>query len=245
MNAVREVRIYQAGDYQTGQVIELSSEAGQHIAVVLRMQPGSKLTLFSGNNQEFEAVIQFVKKKQVFVTIGGVKEVNRESPLQIHLAQAISKGDRMELVVQKAVELGVTCIIPVISERCQVKLDHDRMMKKMQQWQNITISACEQCGRNVVPEVQFPITLERFLKESSQKLKLVLHPNESKTWRDYNFTNRDIALLIGPEGGLSDEEVKRASEHGFLPLSLGPRILRTETAAITALTVLQAVAGDL
>ncbi|KTD76432.1 16S rRNA (uracil(1498)-N(3))-methyltransferase [Legionella waltersii] len=242
---MREVRIYQAGDYQSGQVIELSSEAGQHVAVVLRMQPGSKLTLFSGNNQEFEAVIQQVKKKQVFVTIGEAKEANRESPLLIHLAQAISKGDRMEMVMQKAVELGVACITPIITERCQVKLDHDRMMKKMQQWQNIIISACEQCGRNRVPEVQFPMSLERFLKESSAKLKLVLHPNERKTWRDYTFSHQDIALLIGPEGGLSEEEVKQASGHGFLPLSLGPRILRTETAAITALTVLQAVAGDL
>lgn len=242
---LREVRIYQAGDYQTGQLIELSPDAGQHVAVVLRMQPGARLVLFPGNNNEYEAVIQSVKKKQVLVAIGSCKEISRESPLQIHLAQAISKGDRMEIVMQKAVELGVACITPIISERCQVKLDHDRMLKKIHQWQQIVIGACEQSGRNIVPEVKQPVYLEPFLKQYRPTLGLVLHPKENKTWRDYDFTGADIALLIGPEGGLSDAEVKLAGEHGYLPLSLGPRVLRTETAALSALTVLQAVAGDL
>lgn len=242
---MREIRIYQPGEYHSGQTIELSPEAGQHVAVVLRMQPGEPLTLFPGNNMEFEANITSVKKRQVIVTIGLSKKINRESPLSIHLAQAISRGERMELVMQKTVELGVASITPLITERCAVKLDKERMVKKLHQWQSIVIAACEQCGRNQVPVVHSPVTLEQFIKESSAGLKLILHPDFKKTWRDYTLEQPDIALIIGPEGGLSDAEVKLAGDCGFMPLSLGPRILRTETAAITALSVLQAMGGDL
>lgn len=242
---MREVRIYQPGLYQCDQILELSPEAGQHVAVVLRMQPGEKLTLFCGDNREFSASIDTVKKKQVLVTIDSVKEKNRESPLAIHLAQAISKGDRMELVMQKSVELGVSSIIPLITERCVVKLDKERMAKKLHQWQAIVIAACEQSGRNKVPLVHQPLTLEQYVKEAQAKLKLILHPGCTTRWRDYSFEQSDIVLMIGPEGGLSDDEIAFACQHDFLPLSLGPRILRTETAAITALCVLQAVGGDL
>lgn len=242
---MRTVRIYQPGSYQCGDLLALSPEASQHVAVVLRMQVGEQLTLFCGDNREFAVTIEAVKKKQVMVVIDAVSEINKESPLTIHLAQAISKGERMELVMQKAVELGVTSITPIISERCVVKLDQERMHKKLHQWQAIVIAACEQSGRNTVPTVQQPLTLERYLHEESAQLKLMLHPGGNKNWRDYTFAQQSFALLIGPEGGLSDAEVQRAGAQGFQPLSLGPRILRTETAAITALSVLQAVAGDL
>lgn len=127
---MRTIRIYQPGEYQPGQVLELSPEAGQHVGVVLRMEQGEQLTLFNGDNQEFTAFIERVKKKQVFVRIASVLEVNRESPLKIHLAQAISKGERMEVVMQKSAELGVACITPVITERCQVKIDKEKIGKK-------------------------------------------------------------------------------------------------------------------
>lgn len=242
---MRTVRIYQPGSYQSNELLALSPEASQHVAVVLRMQIGEQLTLFCGDNREFTATIEAVKKKQVMVTVNAVTAINKESPLAIHLAQAISKGERMELVMQKAVELGVIRITPIISERCVVKLDQERMGKKLHQWQAIVIAACEQSGRNTVPVVHPPLTLARYLQEESAQLKLILHPGGNKNWRDYTFTQSNIALLIGPEGGLSDAEVHSASAQGFQPLSLGPRILRTETAAITALSVLQAVAGDL
>ena len=242
---VREIRIYQPGDYQSGQLVELSPEAGQHVAVVLRMQPGEPLTLFCGDNREFSAVIEYVKKKQVKVFIESVKEKNRESPLSIHLAQAISKGDRMELVMQKSVELGVASITPLITERCAVKLDKERMAKKLHQWQSIVIAACEQSGRNVIPPVHAPAPLEEYLGFVHSTFKFILHPEGQKTWRDYAINQSDISLIIGPEGGLTDEEIKLACKSDYLPLSLGPRVLRTETAAITALSVLQAVGGDL
>lgn len=245
VNRVREIRIYQPGNYESGQLLELSPEAGQHVAVVLRMQPGESLTLFCGDNREFDVTIETVKKRQVSVLVGAVRHRSCESSLNIHLAQAISKGDRMELVMQKSVELGVTSITPLITERCAVKLDKERMEKKLHQWQNIVIAACEQCGRNTVPVVHSPVYFEEYVQSVQAGLKLILHPDMSKTWRDYPVNQSDIALIIGPEGGLSDEEVKLACKYGYLPLSLGPRILRTETAAITALSVLQAVSGDL
>ncbi|KTD11704.1 16S rRNA methyltransferase [Legionella gratiana] len=242
---MRAVRIYQPGNYDTGQLLELSPEASQHVGVVLRMQVGEHLTLFCGDNREFDATIEAVKKKQVIVVLGSIKDTTRESPLAIHLAQAISKGERMEWVMQKAVELGVASITPIITERCVVKLDKERMTKKLHQWQAIVIAACEQSGRNQVPTVHLPIALSRYMEEVQAGLRLILHPGGTKTWRDYAIGTSVIALLIGPEGGLSEQEVHYAGKYGFQPLSLGPRILRTETAAITALSVLQAVGGDL
>ncbi|KTD69531.1 MULTISPECIES: 16S rRNA (uracil(1498)-N(3))-methyltransferase [Legionella] len=242
---MRAVRIYQPGNYHTGQLLELSPEASQHVGVVLRMQVGEKLTLFSGDDREFDATIDAVKKKQVIVVVGSINKVSRESPLTIHLAQAVSKGERMEFVMQKAVELGVASITPIVTERCVVKLDKERMSKKLHQWQAIAIAACEQSGRNHVPTVNPPISLACYISEVPVGLKLILHPGENKNWRDYEIGSSAIALLIGPEGGLSEHEVQLACQHGFQLLSMGPRILRTETAAITALSVLQAVGGDL
>ena len=242
---MREVRIYQPGDYTSGQTIELSPAARQHVGKVLRMQTGHALTLFCGDNREFSATIYDVGKKSVHATINIVESVNRESPQIIHLAQGISKGSRMDMVIQKAVELGVTSITPVITERSVVRLDPQRWEKKQCQWQNIAISACEQCGRNVIPQIHKPTSLSTYLKQSQAMLKLILSPNAERSWRDYSLAKEEIALLIGPEGGLSETEIMHVQSMDFQPLSLGPRILRTETAAITALSVLQAVNGDL
>lgn len=242
---MRVIRIYQPGEYTTGQTFELSPEAAQHVAVVLRMQVGAQLILFSGDNKEYSASIEQVKKKQVVVKVHSMVEHNRESSLSIHLGQAISKGDRMEQVMQKATELGVSSITPLITEHCAVKLDKERMQKKVQQWQSIVIAACEQSGRNKVPQVHTPLNLDKFVQTTQSKLNLILHPYCDSTWKDYPIKQTEITLMIGPEGGFSEAEVAQARQHDFLPLSLGPRILRTETAAISALSVLQAVGGDL
>jgi 16S rRNA (uracil1498-N3)-methyltransferase len=244
---VREVRIYQAGTYQTGQSLELSPEAGQHVRVVLRMQPGDKITLFCGDNREFAAILTDVCRKKISVKILTERVVSRESPRAIHLAQAISKGERMEWVVQKTVELGVTSITPIITARSLMKLDAERMEKKRTQWQAIAIAACEQSGRNQVPLVKSAHSLEEYLQKKVAPLQFVLQPKEAKTWRDYNFAQAktELALLIGPEGGFSQEELQQIFSAGYNPLCLGPRVLRTETAAIVALSVLQAICGDL
>lgn len=242
---VREIRIYQPGEYRAGDIVVLAEEAAQHVGVVLRMQVGEHLTLFNGTNQEYRAVIHTAKKKRVSVVIEQCQNLSRESPLAIHLGQAISKGERMELVMQKAVELGVARITPLITSRSVVKLDAERMAKKLHQWQAIVIAACEQSGRNTVPVVAPPMLISDFMRSAAAQLKLILHPETKNTWRDYALAVSDIALIIGPEGGLTAEELAEACQHHFLPLTLGPRVLRTETAAITVLSVLQAVGGDL
>lgn len=241
---MRTIRIYQPGEYTVGETIELSPSASQHVAVVLRLGVNDPITLFCGDNREFSALIALIQKKKVMVLITAVQDVNRESPRSIHLAQAISKGDRMEWVIQKAVELGVSVITPIVTARCAVKLDADRLLKKQAQWQSIAIAACEQSGRNHVPKIQHVSKLDVFLQQCHTTLKLVLHPDTNASWRDYSLAAGDITLLIGPEGGLDEDEVCRAKAHAFQPLCLGPRILRTETAAIAALSVLQAVSGD-
>lgn len=242
---MRKIRIYQVGPFVLGQTIELSPEASQHVGVVLRMQAGDKIVLFCGDNREFDATLLSVNKKKVSVNIEKEREVNRESSRTIHLAQAMSKGERMEFVVQKAVELGVTSISPLITERSVVKLDQARMEKKRIQWQSIAVAACEQSGRNQVPTVNPVMTLAEYLQKNEGQLKFVLDPKGAKSWRDYQFAQAELSLLIGPEGGFSPEELKQIFAANFNPLCLGPRVLRTETAAITALSVLQAVCGDL
>ena len=241
---MRTIRIYQAGPYENNDTIELAPAAGLHVGVVLRMQPGEQLTLFSGDNREFSATIVSVYKKKVTVRIDTVRSANRESPRAIHLLQGISKGERMEWVVQKAVELGVTTITPLLTAHCAVRLDADRLLKKHAQWQAIAIAACEQSGRNQLPIIHPASPLDAYLQQCQARTKLLLHPHSQQTWRDYRVTEGDIALLIGPEGGLSDDEVALATALQFKPWCLGPRILRTETAAIAAISVLQASSGD-
>lgn len=242
---MREIRIYQAGSFRLDQTLELSPEAGQHVGVVLRMQPGDSITLFCGDNRELDALLVAVHKKRVSVQIVAERSVNRESPRKIHLAQALSKGERMEFVIQKAVELGVASISPIITSRSVVKLNPERMEKKLAQWQAIAIAACEQSGRNQIPLIKNALLLNEYLQQNELFLKFVLDPKESKTWRDYNFVQSELALLIGPEGGFNKEELGQIFSAGFNPLRLGPRVLRTETAAIAALSLLQAVCGDL
>ncbi len=242
---MRTIRIYQSGHYDVGDVVELSATASQHVGVVLRMQPDDLFTLFCGDNREFLAQISHVTKKKVSARVVEVTSVSRESPRQIHLAQALSKGDRMEWVIQKAVELGVASVTPLFTAHCVVKLDAERLVKKQAQWQSIAIAACEQSGRNQVPVVHPACAYATYLNACHAPTKWVLHPYAETSWRDHVFVSGDVALLIGPEGGLSEDEIVQAKAHGFMPLSLGPRVLRTETAAIVALSVLQAVAGDL
>lgn len=241
---MRNTRIYQPGPYTKGQTIELSATAGQHVGVVLRMQPGEHLTLFYGDNREFPATILNVHKKKITVTINDEQYINRESPRAIHLAQAVSKGDRMEFVIQKAVELGVASITPLLTAHCVVRLDQERLAKKHAQWQAIAIAACEQSGRNQLPDIHPACSLDNYLEHCQATTKLVLYPSATKSWRDYVSTQGDVALLIGPEGGLSNQEINQAMGAQFQPLCLGPRVLRTETAAIAALSVLQATIGD-
>ena len=224
----------------------LSEDATNHVGRVLRMNEGAELVLFDGSNHTFSARISQISKKQIEIEILSQQLDNRESNLPIHLGQVISRGDRMEFTIQKSVELGVTTITPLWSERCGVKLEGERQDKKLQQWQKIAISACEQCGRNVIPEIRPIMKLTDWCKEQDDMLKLNLHPKAKYTIKSLpNVPSAGVRLLIGSEGGLSPEEIAMTEQQGFTEVLLGKRILRTETASLATITALQILYGDL
>lgn len=242
---MRIPRIYHAGSLVSGNEIRLYDEAAHHVARVLRMTVGQRLYLFDGSNWLFEAEIRRIDKKYVQVMLQNGKADDRESPLHLHLGQVISRGEKMEFTIQKAIELGVNLITPLFSERCGVKLDIARMEKKIQQWQKIAIAACEQCGRNRIPEIRPVMQLSHWCEENDQGLKLNLHPRASLGIHQLPAPVSRIRLLVGPEGGLSDGEISMTAQHGFTGILLGPRVLRTETSALTAITALQVCFGDM
>ncbi|GAA4874194.1 16S rRNA (uracil(1498)-N(3))-methyltransferase [Ferrimonas pelagia] len=242
---MRIPRIYQPVALTAGQHVALDEDGANHVGRVLRMQPEQQLILFNGEDDQYLATITEAGKRTVTVRIDERQQHSSESPLDLHLGQVISRGDKMEFTIQKAVELGVASITPLWSERCGVKLTGDRLDKKIRQWQKIAIAACEQCGRNVVPQVRPVMKLDDWLREPFDGLKLNLHPRAQYSINTLPQPVTALRLLIGPEGGLSGEEIATAAEQAFTDILLGPRVLRTETAALTAITALQVRFGDL
>ena len=237
-------RIYVAADFNVGGDVVLPEGAARHVARVLRLGEGAPLCLFDGAGYEARAMLIEAGRKRVVARIEAVEAGRGESPLLVHLGQAISKGDRMDYAIQKAVELGVAAITPLYTEHGDVRLKGEREAKKLAHWQAVAASACEQCGRAVVPPVHSPRTLAEWLTKRHEVLRLVLHPGTPGAL-ERTDTPDSAALLIGPEGGLAVSEVEIAVASGFAPLSLGPRILRTETAPVVALSLLQYCLGDL
>jgi len=245
---MRVPRIFQPRDnLHQGQTIQLDEDGVAHIGRVLRMGVGDNISLFNGDGNDYLAEIIETSKKSIAVTILNCDVNSSESPLDLHLGQVISRGDRMEFTIQKSVELGVTSITPLFSDRCGVKLNGERLDKKWQQWQKIVISACEQSGRSIVPVVRPAMTLTQWCAEPTDALKLNLHPRASHGINGLTLpaTNNKVRLLIGPEGGLSDEEIAMTETQDFTDILLGPRVLRTETASLTAITALQVKLGDM
>ncbi|MGQ4877962.1 16S rRNA (uracil(1498)-N(3))-methyltransferase [Billgrantia sp. LNSP4103-1] len=237
-------RIHVAADFTVGGDVVLPEGPARHVARVLRLGEGASLRLFDGAGLEARAVLVEAGRKRVVARIEAVETGRNESPLTVHLGQAISKGDRMDYAIQKAVELGVAAITPLYTEHGDVRLKGEREEKKLAHWQAVVASACEQCGRAVVPVVHPPVALAAWLHERGEALRLVLHP-ATQGALERTAVPGSVALLIGPEGGFSDTEVEAATASGFAPLSLGPRILRTETAPVVALSLLQYRYGDL
>ncbi|MCX2523995.1 16S rRNA (uracil(1498)-N(3))-methyltransferase [Larsenimonas rhizosphaerae] len=238
------IRLYVDETLPLGRRFSLPEGPARHLAAVLRARPGDQVSLFDGRGHEVLAQVLEVGRRQVDVGIVSEYSPTPESPLVVHLGQAISKGDRMDYAIQKAVELGVASVTPLYTERGDVRLKGDRADKKLTHWQNVAISACEQCGRATVPAIHPPMALPQWLAERDDPLRLVLHPGQPG-WQEQQASPARVALLIGPEGGLSADEVSASLHHDFLPLGLGPRILRTETAPVVALTLLQSRYGDL
>ncbi len=235
-------RIFEQQELATDAEIALGERNQQHLVRVLRMAPGDAFCIFNGNGSEYAAQIISAGKREAIVRIMARREPATESSLLTHLGQVMSKGDRMEYAVQKATELGVTEITLLSSSRCDVKLDGDRFEKKREHLQMVAAAACEQSGRVRVPEVHSPVDLLKWIAKVEAQLKLVLHPGNGKSVLPEKC--RSSALLIGPEGGLTPEEVAAAQGKGFITFTLGPRVLRTETAPAAALAVLQARYGD-
>ena len=242
---MRIPRIHITSQLDTGQTITLDKAAASHISRVLRMKEGDALILFNGEGGEYTASITSAERHNVSVKIEQFTNKDCESPIKISLVQGISRGERMDYTIQKAVELGVHEIIPVFTKRGVVHLKGERLLKKEKHWQAVAISACEQCGRNSIPLVHTPVTLQNWLAGGNiSSTALVLDPLATQNIKQACSGDEPVTLLAGPEGGLSEDEIELVRESGFTGIQLGPRVLRTETAALAAIAALQTLYGD-
>ena len=242
---MRLTRCYVAAPLQAGDTRLLPGDASAHVARVLRARAGQMLTLFDGRGGEYDARIVAIDRRGVQVQIEQHRAVERESPLAVTLLQALARGERMDFIVQKATELGVAGIVAMAGERSVVRLDGAGLARRCEHWRAVAISACEQCGRNRVPTIGAVADLaSASALTDSASLRLLLAADAERTLTALAQSGADISLLVGPEGGFSDDELALARQHGFQSCRLGPRVLRAETAPLAALAALQAVAGD-
>jgi 16S rRNA (uracil1498-N3)-methyltransferase len=250
---MRLTRIYVDAPLATGSALPLPPGPAQHLARVLRLPVGAPLRAFNGQGGEFDARIESIQRDAVRLRIGAHHHSGTESPLQVTLLQGIARGEKMDLILQKATELGVTALVPITAARSTVRLDERTAERKLLHWQGVVAGACEQCGRDRIPAIASPVTLAAAVAASQAQLKLLLLPESGagtlKTLLAAAAAGKSpapsICLLVGPEGGLDAQEVLLAKSAGFQACQLGPRVLRTETAALTALAALQSLAGDL
>jgi 16S rRNA (uracil1498-N3)-methyltransferase len=253
---MRLTRIFVDSALQPGAGVELARDTAAHLARVLRARSGDEVVLFNGDGREFSGTIEAVRGSRVSALIGAARAIDRESPLQLTLVQCVPRGDRMDFIVQKATELGVARIVPVLSQRSVVRLDEKQAASKQAHWHAVAVSACEQCGRNRLPEVAAPQPLLHYLgalpaPPPAGLVRLVLEPERAQQAQESAAIDIDASrpsgaeIAIGPEGGFAPEELEAFDLSAFCRLGLGPRVLRTETAAIAAIVVLQARFGDM
>lgn len=242
---MRIPRLYIDLPLASGQAVSLEKDKAHYVSHVLRMHTGAAIKLFNNTGNEFDATITSLDKKHADIEIGKEYQINNESSLQITLCLAISRGQHMDYSIQKAVELGVHTIVPVISEFSNVKLQADRLQNKMTHWLNIIISAAEQCGRSRLPEMLNPVSFSECLSLDIPKPCLILQPASKQSMQSIDLENNQLSLLIGPEGGFSENELSEASNKETISINMGPRILRAETAVVTALSNAQQLWGDL
>jgi 16S rRNA (uracil1498-N3)-methyltransferase len=244
-------RVYVDAALARGAVVNLSASAAGHVTRVLRLRAGEPLTLFNGLGGEYAGTIEQARGGAVTVAVGEARGVERESPLALTLAQGISRGERMDLVVQKATELGVFAIAPLLTERSVVRLTAQQADRKLNHWRAIAVGACEQSGRNRLPQLSPPRAVTDYLRDlrdgatASAEARLILRPDAEGGVAALRGPLARITVLVGPEGGLTAEEEAAARAAGFKSVRLGPRVLRTETAALAALALLQREFGDL
>jgi len=244
---MRLTRVYVEQPVTPGRPLVVEGSAANHITRVLRLRSGDALTVFDGTGGEFSARIAEFRKESVLVSVEEHRALDRESPLPLTLVQGISRGERMDWIIQKATELGASRIAPVFTKRSVVRLDERQAGRKLQHWRAIAIAACEQCGRNRIPDLPAPVDFFDLLAPPATPghTQLLLSPTGDLRIDDLKDVAKGITVLIGPEGGLEDVEQEAAIRAGFQAVRLGPRVLRTETAAIAALTIIQRYFGDL
>ena len=230
-------RFYIEAELNTGNTIELTESVFHHWVRVLRAKEQEQAIFFNGKGGEYRVTLTEINKKNAFVSVDHFEPADRTPPFKVVLGQVMSKGDRMDYAIQKATELGVTTIQLLTSERCEMRLKYDRDQKKIDHWQSVAIAACEQCGMNIVPKILAPLRLEDWLNSDLPTTKLVLAPNKDQV-DVLNSVSKDLALLIGHEGGLSEAEINAANAVGFENWCIGSRVLRTETAPVVALAIL-------
>ena len=244
---MRIPRIFTDQPLHCGNEILLPEQAGEHVARVLRLERGHPLILFNGDGRECDARLGTLAKRSVTAEITDVRDVDRESSLQLTLAQSIARGEKMDWILQKATELGVARIVPLVTERTEVKLDEDRAERRLAHWTQVIAGACEQSGRNRLPVLEPPQRLDRWLGSLGEDAatRLALLPDGDMQLRQLPAMENGALLVVGPEGGFSEHDIAMLRQGRFSGLRLGPRILRTETAGIAALAALQALCGDL
>ncbi len=241
---MRVSRLYIDQPLSENMDVLLEEHSSHYLLRVLRLKAGDALLVFNGDGHEYSATLEQATRKQASAHLLEKTSPQRESPLCIEIAQGVARGERMDFVLQKSVELGANIISPLWTRRSQVKLDGKRLDKRLSHWLGIVHSACEQSGRVSVPVLQAPRDLDSWLATTWEGQKLVLSPRADSTLKDLQPATR-VRVLVGPEGGLEDGEINKAESNGFQPVRLGPRILRTETAALATLAALQTLWGDL
>lgn len=243
---MRIPRIYINAELSENQTLTLPDTSFQHLCKVLRLKSDHPLRVFNGQGGQYHATLCDVEKRTANIAIGAFEALDNESAVKVTIGQTLSRGERMDYAIQKSVEAGVFAIQPLLSERCEVKLEDKRMEKRLTHWQQVAISAAEQCGRGLVPIVYPPIELTEWVENCNDMLKFTLHHHSAKPIKQFELpSQKQIALLIGPEGGLTENEVQHSEKQGFNPITLGPRVLRTETAPVVALSVIQTLWGDI
>ncbi len=241
---MQSYRIYTHEVLEVANTVTLSEQTAHHIIHVLRMSVLDPLILLNGDGHYYHAQIQAIHRKHLEVYIHKKEVIQNESPLDIHLVQGVSRGDKMDYTLQKSVELGVKTITPLFSERCGVKLQPERLQKKQQHWQQVIISACEQSGRAVIPKLSDSTHIKEFIRTlTPEDNPLILNPHYGESIKSLP-KKKNYTLLIGPEGGFSDSEVEQLQNHHCKNIQLGPRILRTETASLAIISLLQGFFGD-
>ena len=242
---MRIPRLYIDQELHVGADIILAQDKTHHVANVLRMRAGDKVKLFNGNDSECLSTLKELNKKNAVINVEECVSVNKESNLKIILGLGISRGQHMDYSIQKSVELGVNEIVPVLTEFSNVKIQDSRKENKLSHWRSIIINATEQCGRTQITKLSAPLTYREYLEKIKSKTCFIFHPGDNKALEKVKIEDNEVTILVGPEGGFSEDEINMAKDKNYIEVCMGPRVLRAETAVVTALSICQYRWGDL